>query len=68
MKIIFTTIYTFLVSGQNFAIMEMKAVISKILRNYELLPAENFKMKLLPEMVQKPAKDIQIKIRRRSYQ
>ncbi|XP_072390708.1 cytochrome P450 4c3-like isoform X1 [Diabrotica undecimpunctata] len=37
--------------GQKFAMLELKSVVSKILRHYELLPAANFTMKLAPELI-----------------
>ncbi|XP_050508525.1 cytochrome P450 4c3-like isoform X4 [Diabrotica virgifera virgifera] len=36
--------------GQKFAMLELKSVVSKILRHYELLPAANFSMKLAPQI------------------
>lgn len=31
-----------MVTGQKFAMMEMKSIVSAILRNYKLLPVTNF--------------------------
>ncbi|XP_025831460.1 cytochrome P450 4d2 [Agrilus planipennis] len=54
--------------GQKFAMLEMKATISKILRVYEILPAEPVHELLLsPETTLKSANGIHVKIEKRKY-
>ncbi|KAJ8943364.1 hypothetical protein NQ318_002597 [Aromia moschata] len=54
--------------GQKFAMLEVKSAISKVLRNYELLPATpKHEPVLLPQAVLSSANGIRIKIRRRKW-
>lgn len=63
---IFRIIFLFL--GQKFAMHEMKVIISKILRKYELLPAvPQHKLILSAESVLKSANGVKIKIRPRKW-
>nr|WCC58128.1 cytochrome P450 [Pharsalia antennata] len=55
--------------GQKFAMHEMKVVISKVLRNYELLPAvPQHKLMLSAESVLKSANGVKLKLRPRKWE
>ncbi|XP_022913636.1 cytochrome P450 4C1-like [Onthophagus taurus] len=53
--------------GQKFAMHEMKIVVSSVLRNFELLPIDGFKMVLVPQIVHKPKNGIKVKLVERKY-
>lgn len=58
----------FLLLGQKFAMHEMKVVISKVLRNYELLLASpRHTLILAAETVLKSANGIKIKLKPRKW-
>uniref|UniRef100_W8AYS2 Putative cytochrome P450 4s3 n=2 Tax=Ceratitis capitata TaxID=7213 RepID=W8AYS2_CERCA len=52
--------------GQKFAMLELKLVLSSLLRSYEFLPVKDFKPNPLAELVMKSGNGIQIRIRPRS--
>lgn len=51
--------------GQKFAMLEMKVVISKLVRNYKFLPCPGFKPVLIPDIVLKSDNGIRLKIVKR---
>lgn len=54
--------------GQKFAMLEMKATIAKILRNYKLSPCEeNHKLRLVYELTLKSSTGIKIKLENRIW-
>ncbi|KAK9696604.1 Cytochrome P450 [Popillia japonica] len=53
--------------GQKFAMLEMKAVVSKVLRKFKFLPVDDFKLTMIPQIVQKPKNGIFLKVVRRQY-
>lgn len=63
-----TNDYDFSVSGQKFAYLEMKSVLSKILRNFQLLPAvPEHKIVLVAELTLKSQNGIKIKLAERKW-
>lgn len=52
--------------GQKFAMLELKATISKVLRNYRLLPVPGFEPVLVAESILKSANGIRIKLEERT--
>lgn len=59
--------YILLISGQKFAMLEMKCTLAKILRNFELLPAiPEHKLVLAAETVLKSANGINIRLKKRT--
>jgi len=55
--------------GQKFAMLEMKSAISKVLRNFELLPADNEpKIVLLAETILKSGSGVHVKIKDRKWE
>lgn len=53
------------IAGQKFALLEMKSIISKVLRNFELLPVPDHKPELLMQAVLNSANGICIKLKER---
>ncbi|KAF2900474.1 hypothetical protein ILUMI_05709 [Ignelater luminosus] len=53
--------------GQKFAMLEMKSLLSKVLRNYELLEDPNHKVVLAAETVLKSANGIRIGLKKRNF-
>ena len=56
--------------GQKFALMEMKTLLSTILRNYEIsteVPFEAFDAARVPEVVLNPGDGVLIKAKKRSW-
>lgn len=53
--------------GQKFAILEMKSIISKMLRNYEMKVAKDFEPSLVAEMILRPSNGIKLKLSPRKY-
>lgn len=53
------------ITGQKFAMLEIKSALSKILRNFELLPVEGFEPVLLFEMILKSRDGIPVKLKKR---
>lgn len=51
--------------GQKFAMMELKIVLSMVLRNFEILPAVDFQPLQVPELVIKSSNGIRISLRKR---
>lgn len=51
--------------GQKFAILELKCVLSQLLRNFEFLPVEGFKPQPLAELVMKSGNGIWIRMKER---
>ncbi|XP_056639141.1 cytochrome P450 4c3-like [Diorhabda sublineata] len=51
--------------GQKFAMLEMKSTVSKVLRNYELLPAKNHRLKLAPELILVSKSGIHLSVKKR---
>lgn len=50
------------ISGQKFAMLEMKTVLSKIIRNFVVLPAKNHEVILLTEAVLKSKNGISVRL------
>jgi cytochrome P450 family 4 len=53
--------------GQKFAMLEMKSIISKMLRNFEITLAEGFEPTLVYAIILKPSNGIKIKLSPRVY-
>lgn len=53
--------------GQKFAMLEMKSVISKVLRNFEMKLGTNFEPTLAAEMILRPSNGIVVKLTKRNY-
>ena len=53
--------------GQKFAMLEMKATVSKVLRAFVLTPAPNNELKLLSEMILTSANGINVTIENRVW-
>jgi len=53
--------------GQKFAMLEMKTVISKTLRHYQLSLGENYEPTLVAEMILRPSNGIILKVMPRNY-
>ncbi|KAF2895444.1 hypothetical protein ILUMI_10731 [Ignelater luminosus] len=53
--------------GQKFAMLEMKSLLSKVLRNYELLEDPEHKLVLAAETVLKSANGIRIGLKKRNF-
>lgn len=51
--------------GQKFAMLELKCILSKLLREYEFLPVEGFEPLPLAELVTKSGNGIQVRLRKR---
>ncbi|XP_058976945.1 probable cytochrome P450 4s3 [Musca domestica] len=51
--------------GQKFAVLELKCSLSHLLRNFEFLPAKDFKPNPLPELVMKSGNGIKVCVKRR---
>ncbi|XP_057669996.1 cytochrome P450 4c3-like [Diorhabda carinulata] len=53
--------------GQKFAMLELKSTISKVLRNFELLPAkDNIPLLLSPELTLVPSNGVRLSLKKRS--
>ncbi|XP_028142626.1 cytochrome P450 4c3-like isoform X1 [Diabrotica virgifera virgifera] len=52
--------------GKKFAMLELKSVVSNILRHYELLPAANFTLKLIPQVTLMSKSGVFLSIKERS--
>lgn len=52
-------------SGQKFAMMELKSVICRILRHYELLPVPNYEPVVLAETIIKSKNGIKLRLKAR---
>ena len=53
--------------GQKFAMLELKSVISKVLRHFELSVGENYEPTLVAEMILRSTNGIILKITPRNY-
>lgn len=53
--------------GQKFAMLELKCSLANILRNFEILPAENFKPQELAEVIIKSSNGIHVRLRKRIH-
>lgn len=51
--------------GQKFAMLEMKCTLSKLLRAFDILPAENFEPIRQLALVMKTVNGIQVRLRKR---
>nr|XP_022918866.1 cytochrome P450 4c3-like [Onthophagus taurus] len=51
--------------GQKFAMLEMKTILSTTLRRYEILPVENFKPAIAPDVILKSRNGVMISLRKR---
>jgi cytochrome P450 len=57
-----------LIAGQKFAMLELKSLLSKLLRNYKFsLGDPEEKMKLMAELVLRPINGINLKLERREW-
>lgn len=55
-----------MLSGQKFAMFEMKSTLSKVIQNFELLPAiPEHKLKLAPETILVSKNGVRIALKRR---
>lgn len=52
-------------TGQKFATLEIKLTVSNILRNYVLLPAEDYTPQLVNELILKSSNGIKLKLKNR---
>lgn len=65
-KFIFTRSYLVFFSGQKFAMLEMKCILSKMLRKFELLPTQPaHKLQLAPEVILLSKNGVNIRLKRR---
>ncbi|KAK9685622.1 Cytochrome P450 [Popillia japonica] len=53
--------------GQRFAMLELKAVISNVLRHFEILPADGYKPILIPNVVLKSLNGVEICLKERNF-
>ncbi|KAF2878640.1 hypothetical protein ILUMI_27529 [Ignelater luminosus] len=53
--------------GQKYAMMEMKSLVSKVLRNYELLEVPGHKLLLSPETILKSLSGFHVQLRKRKF-
>lgn len=53
--------------GQKFAMLEVKSIVSKMIRNYELVPCNDKKIKLQADLILKTVDGVFIKIKPRIY-
>lgn len=51
--------------GQRFALLEMKSVISKLLRHFELSVPSNYEPVLVAELVLRPENGLKLNLRKR---
>lgn len=51
--------------GQRFALLELKAILTRLLRQFEWLPVDGFKPTLVPELVLKSANGLPVRLRQR---
>lgn len=54
--------------GQKFAMLEMKSIISKMVRRFELVLGENYEPTLVAEMILRPSNGIILKVTPREYE
>jgi cytochrome P450 family 4 len=52
--------------GQKFAMLEMKSLITKVLRHFELEVGRNFVPTLAAELILRPTNGIRLRIKRRT--
>lgn len=53
--------------GQKFAMLEIKATISNIIRHFEILPAEGYKPILVPNVILKSLNGVEICLKNRNF-
>lgn len=53
--------------GQKFAMLEMKSVVSKVLRCFEISLTPGFELALKPEIVLKPEHGVKVTLKKRYY-
>lgn len=58
-------IIIYFIAGQKFAMLEMKSIVSKVLRKFELSLPENYEPILIAEMILRPENGLMIKFNRR---
>lgn len=51
--------------GQKFALMEMKTVVSKVLRNFEILVPSSYEPVIVAELILRPQNGIMLEFRQR---
>lgn len=61
----FRSFIEILLPGQKFAMLEMKIVISKLLRNFEIILPPGYEPELLAGLVLKPANGMMLELRTR---
>lgn len=53
--------------GQKFAMLEMKSIVSKVLRRFEIQIGENYEPTLVAEMILRPSNGVILKATPRMY-
>lgn len=53
--------------GQKFAMLEMKSILSKVLRNYEMKLGKDFEPSLVAEIILRPSNGIVVHLTKRNY-
>ena len=59
--------FFFSIVGQRFAYLEMKAVVSHILRNFEILDVSDYKPELCLQMILKSLNGVKIRLKEREF-
>lgn len=57
----------FIVLGQKYAMLELKSILSNVLRKFELFPAKDFKPYVIAEGVMKSGNGILVRFENRRY-
>lgn len=58
--------YNYLIAGQKFAILELKSMITKVLKNFELeLPEKDYEPVVVAELILRPEDGIRLKLKPR---